>query len=86
MELWDASKKIDNVILTQTMADRHLLEQVGGAALIAELFTYLPTATNVRYYLEILQEKYTLRQIITVCTEFASRSYEEQDNVAGPAR
>lgn len=83
MELWDASKKIDNVILTQTMADRHLLEQVGGAALIAELFTYLPTATNVKYYLEILQEKYTLRQIITVCTEFASRSYEEQDNVAG---
>jgi replicative DNA helicase len=83
MELWDASKKIDNVILTQTMADRHLLEQVGGAALIAELFTYLPTATNIKYYLDILQEKYTLRQIITVCTEFASRSYEEQENVAG---
>jgi replicative DNA helicase len=83
MELWDESKKIDNIILTQTMADRNLLEQVGGAALIAELFTYLPTATNVRHYLDILQQKYTLRQIITVCTEFASRSYEEQDNVAG---
>jgi replicative DNA helicase len=83
MEMWDASKKIDLVTLTQTLADRRLLEQVGGAALIAELFTYLPTATNVKYYLDILQEKYTLRQIITVCTEFASRSYEEQDNVGG---
>jgi replicative DNA helicase len=83
MELWDAGKPIDVILLTQTLADRKLLEQVGGAAVISELFTYLPTATNVQHYLEALQEKYTLRRVITVCTEYASRSYEEQDNVAG---
>jgi replicative DNA helicase len=83
MRMHDDLKKIDNVTLTQFLADAGKLEQVGGAATIAELFTYLPTATNVKYYLEILQEKYTLRQMITVATEFASRAYDEQDNVEG---
>lgn len=78
-----APKPPDNVILTQTLADLGLLEQVGGAANIAELFTYLPTATNVKYYLDLLEEKFVLRSLITVCTEFASRSYEEQDNAEG---
>jgi len=39
-----------------------------------------PTA-NAAYYIEILQEKYTLREIIKVCTEYAARSYDEQDEV-----
>jgi replicative DNA helicase len=46
-----------------------------------ELFTFLPTAANAGYYIEILQEKYTLREIIKICTEFAARSYDEQDDV-----
>lgn len=77
----DERKKIDNVTLTQRLADERLLDQVGGAALIAELFCWLPTATNVRYYLDTLQEKHVLREMITVCTEFASRGYDEQDNI-----
>src|SRR4051794_2128754 len=83
LEMWDTKKPIDVVTLTQTLHDRSLLEQVGGPAFISQLFTFLPTAANAGHYLEILQEKHTLREIIRVCTEFASRSYEEQDNVAG---
>ena len=41
----------------------------------------MPTAANAGYYVEILQEKFTLREIIKVCTEFAARSYDEQDDV-----
>lgn len=81
MEMHANLKAVDNVTVTQELADKNLLEQVGGAAMIAELFTYLPTATNFAYYLEILREKRTLRQMIEVATEFASRSYEEQDEV-----
>lgn len=77
----DERKKIDLVTLTQRLADERLLDQVGGAATIAELFTYLPTATNVRHYIDTLQEKHVLRNMITVCTEFTSRGYEEQDNI-----
>ena len=83
MDLWDRNRAFDVVELTQTLADKNLLEQVGGAALISELYSFLPTATNIGFYLETLQEKSTLRQMILICTQYASRSYEEQENVAG---
>ena len=81
LELWDAGKPIDFIILTELLRDRQRLDQVGGPAYVTELFTFLPTSANVGYYLEIVQEKHTLREIIKVCTEYAARSYDEQDNV-----
>ena len=81
IELWDAGKSIDFIILTELLRDRQRLDQVGGAAFVTELFTFLPTAANVAYYVDIVLEKHTLREIIKVCTEYAARSYDEQDSV-----
>ncbi|HYR58136.1 MAG TPA: replicative DNA helicase, partial [Chthoniobacteraceae bacterium] len=81
LEMYDARKEIDVITLTQTLRDRKQLDQVGGPAFIADLFTFLPTAANAGYYVEILEEKFTLREIIRVCTEYAARSYDEQDDV-----
>jgi replicative DNA helicase len=81
LTLWDGNKPIDFITLTQVLRDTGKLDQVGGAAFVTGLFTFLPTAANVGYYIEILQEKHTLREIIRVCTEYAARSYDEQDNV-----
>ncbi len=81
VEMREANRPIDLISLTQFLEDRHLLEEVGGAAAISELFTFVPTASNASYYLEILREKFLLREMIGVCTEFAARSYEEQGDV-----
>src|SRR5580698_7820805 len=81
LELWDANKPVDFITLTQLLRDRGKLDQVGGGAFVTGLFTFIPTAANASYYIEILQEKYTLREIIKVCTEYAARSYDEQDDV-----
>ena len=78
-EMWDKNRPIDIITLTQELRDRDLLKSVGGPALVSSLFTFLPTAANAGYYGETLEEKATLRQIIKVGTEFAARSYEEQD-------
>jgi replicative DNA helicase len=80
-DLWNHGTAIDFISLTQILRDRGLLDQVGGAAAVTALFTFLPTAANVGYYLETLQNKFTLREIIRVCTEHAARSYDEQDDV-----
>lgn len=81
--MWEKRKPIDIVTLTQEVADRGLLEECGGGGMISHLFTYLPTAANVEFYLETLLEKHTLRQVIRVSTEFSVRAYGEQDNVHG---
>lgn len=74
-------KPIDIITLTQELRNKKLLEQVGGPSFVTDLFGFLPTAANAEYYLGILEEKYTLREIIRICTEYAARCYEEQDEV-----
>src|SRR2546423_3695267 len=81
VDLWNAGEGIDLITFTQVLRDRNLLETVGGASFVTSLFTFVPTAANVGYYLEIVRDKYILREIISACTEGALRSYEEQDEV-----
>jgi hypothetical protein len=73
--------EIDLVTLTQQLRDQRKLDAVGGAAFITHLFMFLPTAANVSYYIEIIEEKWTLREMIRVCTEYAGRCYDEQAEV-----
>jgi replicative DNA helicase len=81
VDLWNAGKDVDLITFTQVLRDKNLLDAVGGAAFVTSLFTFVPTAANVGYYLEIVRDKYILRQIIAACTEGVRRSFEEQDEV-----
>jgi replicative DNA helicase len=81
VELWNAGQAIDLITFTQVLRDQNLLDSVGGAAFVTNLFTFVPTAANVQYYLEIVRDKYILRQIISAATESVRRAYEEQDEV-----
>ena len=81
VDLWNTGAAIDLITFTQVMRDRNLLETVGGAPAITNLFTFVPTAANVAYYLEIVRDKYILRSIISAGTESVRRAYEEQDEV-----
>ncbi|MEP6602235.1 MAG: replicative DNA helicase [Nitrospirota bacterium] len=83
VDLWSAGQGIDLITFTQVLRDRRLLDTVGGASLVTALFTFVPTAANVGYYLEIMRDKYILREIISVCTEMARRAYEEYEDAAG---
>src|SRR5256712_2128598 len=81
VDLWNAGQAIDLITFTQVLRDRNLLQSVGGAAFVTSLFTFVPTAANVQYYLDIVRDKYILREIITAATESVRRAYEEQDEV-----
>jgi replicative DNA helicase len=81
VDLWNTGQAIDLITFTQVLRDRNLLESVGGAAFVTSLFTFVPTAANLEYYLEIVRDKYILRQIISAATESVRRAYEEQDEV-----
>jgi len=82
VDLWNAGQAIDLITFTQVLRDRTLLESVGGAAFVTSLFTFVPTAANLEYYLEIVRDKHILRQIISAATESVRRAFEEQDEVS----
>src|SRR6266571_2508094 len=59
-----------------------VLVELWNAGQAIDLFTFVPTAANVQYYLDIVRDKYILREIIAAATESVRRAYEEQDEVA----
>jgi replicative DNA helicase len=81
VDLWNAAQAIDLITFTQILRDRNLLDVVGGPAFVTSLFTFVPTAANIEYYIEIVRDKYILRSIIAAATESVRRAYEEQDEV-----
>ncbi|MFL6542194.1 MAG: replicative DNA helicase [Chthoniobacterales bacterium] len=81
VDLWNGGKDADLITFTQTLRDKNLLDAIGGASFVTSLFTFVPTAANIAYYLEIVRDKYILRQIISAATESVRRAYEDQDQV-----
>ena len=81
VELWDKQQPADLITLTQALRERKQLDAVGGAAYITSLIDFTPTAANASYYLDIVKEKHTLRQIIATCTDCAARAYDDNGEV-----
>ena len=76
---------LDFIRLTQILRDKQKLEPVGGAGFITSLWTFLPTAANAQYYIDMARDKFRLREIIACGTEFAARCYDEQEDAEGLA-
>ncbi len=79
--MYDAREAIDVITVQQRLKDRQLLEQVGGIAYLTTLPDGVPSAANLSYYLDIVQEKYLLRKMIRVCTEVVGRVYDFEGEV-----
>ncbi len=80
-EMYDLREAIDVITLQQRLKDKQLLEQVGGVAYLSGLPDAVPSAANLAYYLEIVQEKFLLRRMIQVCTQVVGRVYEHEGEV-----
>lgn len=79
--MYDAREAIDLITVQQRLKDRQLLEQVGGLAYLSTLPDSVPSAANLSYYVDIVQEKFLLRKMIRVCTEVVGRVYDFEGEV-----
>jgi replicative DNA helicase len=75
------NEPVDLITLTDALKSRNELQEIGGAAYLAELTERVPTAANVGYYARIIKEKAILRQLIQTTTDIALQSYEPQPDV-----
>jgi replicative DNA helicase len=81
IEFSDKSKPMDFITMKQSLKDRGFLEEIGGPEFLNELYTFVPTAANAGYYIDIVREKYLLRRLILSCNSLAGRCYDDQENV-----
>ncbi|MDA8351988.1 MAG: replicative DNA helicase [Firmicutes bacterium] len=81
IDVSEQGEPIDLVTLTSELSDRKLLEEVGGVSYLTELAEAVPTAANVDYYAQIVEEKAILRRLIRTATEIATSGYSGGDEV-----
>src|SRR5437870_3470690 len=61
LEFHDKGKPVEFVALKQALNDRDQLDEIGGSEYLSNLFTFLPTAANAEFYIDIIRTKYILR-------------------------
>jgi len=79
--MFDAKHPIDLITVQQHLKDRQLLDQVGGIPYLSQLQDAVPSAANLSYYLDIVQEKHLLRKLITTCSGVVGKVYDYEGNV-----
>ncbi len=79
--LFEKNEPHDLITLTNHLKDANTLEEIGGAAYLANLTSIVPVTANVSSYARIIKEKSVLRKLIDVNTDIASRCYEEQGEI-----
>ncbi len=77
----DKLHTVDLVTLTQRLADKNLLEEIGGGAYLSQLMMSVPTTAHTEHYVEILTDKYLLRRLIGTATDIVGRAFEDQEDV-----
>lgn len=81
VEIAENNQPVDLVTLTAHLQDQHLLEEIGGVSYLAKLANSVPTAANVDYYAQIVEEKSMLRRLIRTATNIVSDGYANSEDV-----
>ncbi|MFO7153895.1 MAG: replicative DNA helicase [Caldicoprobacter oshimai] len=81
LNLYDRGEPVDLVTVVEELRQRGTLEGVGGAAYISDLSVAVPSTANLKYYIQIVEEKSILRQLIAASNEIIRDSYEAQEEL-----
>src|SRR5579864_8134307 len=75
VKLYEQNRSIDAVIVREELAKRHLLDEVGGTAYLAQILNSVPSAAHGAHYASIVREKALLRQLIASSNDILRDAY-----------
>ncbi|MBP3841186.1 MAG: replicative DNA helicase [Bacilli bacterium] len=80
-KLYDNKIPVDLTTVTSELQNQKKLSEVGGVEYLTEILTFVPTATNIDYYMKGVEEPAILRNLIETATSIATDGYEKTDDV-----
>ncbi len=78
-QMADRGTGIDLVTIRDELAKRQQLEDVGGAAYLAQIISAVPSIAHGQHYAEIMAEKSRLRQMIAAANEMLRSAHGGND-------
>lgn len=79
--LAERDEPVDFITVQNELKNQDKLDAIGGIAYLTSLFDTVPTAANVEYYAKIVEEKATLRRLISASLEIIGSARGEVEDV-----
>ncbi len=80
-DLFSKNEPVDLVTLSNILRQQNVLEDVGGAAYLAQLVDSVPLAVNPQHYAKIVHDKACLRRLIDKANDIVKHCFESQRDV-----
>lgn len=76
--LINASKPADVITVNEQLQNQGKADEMGGLGYLNSLAQYVPSASNIRRYAEIVRERSILRKLVTASDEIATNAFNPQ--------
>ena len=80
-ELQDLKSPIDITTVTSHLRNKNELSLAGGVEYLTEVLNYVPTASNIDYYIHSVEESAILRNLILTAEDIAAEGYKTDETV-----
>ena len=74
----NASKPADVITVYEKLQSQGKADDIGGLAYLNSLAQYVPSASNIRRYAEIVRERGILRKLVTASDEIATNAFNTE--------
>ena len=81
MDLAEEKTPIDLTTITSHLKKKNELNEVGGVEYLTEILNFVPTASNVDYYIQNVEETAILRRLIETANDIATEGYRTDETV-----
>lgn len=81
LDLIEEKSPIDITTVTSHLKKKNELSEVGGVEYLTEIVNFVPTASNVDYYIQNVEESALLRGLIETATQIAEEGYRTDETV-----
>ena len=81
LDLVEKKTPLDLTTITSELKNKKQLKEVGGVEYLSEVLDFVPTATNIDYYIKAVEDTAILRSLINTATEIATEGYNTDEEV-----
>ena len=81
MSLAEEKTPIDITTVTGYLNKKNELLEIGGVEYLTEILNFVPTASNIDYYIQSVEESAILRRLINTANEIAEEGYRTDESV-----
>lgn len=80
LELYEKNQPIDILTVSNKLKNHEQLSDIGGSTYLTELINFVPSATHITHYAQIIREKKVLRDLVSTSGDIFEQVFNSQED------